>query len=444
MRKSKKDMPLKSRLPVYTFFAVFTAIVAVGSFILPVFLNVLQKRYYELQGDVNYRQAKSMAQFIEKRISEGVDKEKIIEEFQKMIKDTQFDRGYVCVIDQETTNVLSHPMTEAIGTSISSKHALYDAQYEHSNMVKWEELIKVGKSGGGMLYYENELSPEIVYFQSIPKVHWTVSSHENSVRMSQEISKIKSSLTIASVVFGLLLAFPISFAARRVGRRYERQIEEKNLQIQEEQQKSEKLLLNVLPSSVAERMKKGEKMIADHFAEVSVLFCDLANFTPLSLKISPEELVKLLNKIFSRFDKICQKQGVEKIKTIGDAYMAVCGIPQATKNSTEPLALVALEMLEIIKKIDLDLDIRIGLHYGEVVAGVIGTTKFSYDLWGDTVNTASRLESHGKVGKIHCSEAIYQALKDKFEFQDNGLVEIKGKGQMHTYFLRRPSESQCL
>jgi len=249
------------------------------------------------------------------------------------------------------------------------------------------------------------------------------------------VDLIKSYLTYGSAIFGLLLAFPISFAVRRVSRGYESRIEQQNLLLEKERKKSDDLLENILPPVIANRMKQNEEMIVDHYDGVSVLFCDIVNFTSLSAQTAPEDLVTLLNQIFSEFDRLSKAYGVEKIKTIGDAYMAVCGVPEPISDHAAPIAKMAMEMIAVVKKIDQGLNVRIGLHCGEVVAGVIGTRKFSYDLWGDTVNTAYLFESHGEKGKVHCSQAIYELLKDRFEFESRGEMEIKGKGRLHSYFL---------
>lgn len=419
---------VKSRLPLYTFIAVFISITLVGLIVVPVLLNILLDNYLRLQSDVNYRQAKSMAQFIQKQLKDGRKPKDIISDFQASIEGTQFDRGYVCVVDQKSTNYLSHPMAMALGMSVANKKALYDPDYDGVNLTKWEESIQTGNSGGGLLHYETETPDEVVYFYSIPEVNWTVSSHENKERIEAEISQIRDYFITGSFIFALILALPISFAVRKVNLRYE-------TKIIDERQKSEKLLLNILPQPIAERMKNEEETIVDHYAQVSVLFCDIVGFTVIASKGKPRQIVSLLNKVFSEFDNLSQKYGVEKIKTIGDAYMAVCGVPDAKEDHAKPLALMALEMLNIVKKIHENLHIRIGIHSGEVVAGVIGKQKFSYDLWGDTVNTAARLESHGVKGKIHCSPVTYELLKEKFEFEDWGLTELKGKGKLNTYFL---------
>ena len=307
------------------------------------------------------------------------------------------------------------------------KNALYDADFDGEDLVKWEDEIMQGNSGSGLLHYQ-EIPSEIVYFYNIPEFNWTISSHENSELIQKEVSDLKNILVLGSVIFGLILAFPISFAVRKVSQRYERQLEA-------EQQKSDELLLNILPSSVASRMKNGEHDLVDHFQEASVLFCDLAGFTEIAAQTAPEELVQLLNRTFSKFDEICNEFGVEKIKTIGDAYMAVCGVPTADSQHAKKISGAALEMLNAVNSIDSRFKVRIGLHAGEVVAGVIGTSKFSYDLWGDTVNTASRLESNGIVGGILCSEEFKNLVSDEFEFKEYGWVDAKGKGKLQSFQL---------
>ena len=210
-------------------------------------------------------------------------------------------------------------------------------------------------------------------------------------------------------------------------------------QLAEEQEKSESLLLNILPAPIAQRLKQGEKTIADSFSEVTVLFADLVGFTKISANLSPAELVELLNMIFSGFDQLAEKYGLEKIKTIGDAYMVVGGLPTLRKDHAEAIAEMALDMLDQVKRISQrlkkTLQIRIGVNTGAVEAGVIGTKKFAYDLWGDTVNTAHRMESHGIPGVIQVTEDTYNCLVNSYIFEERGMIEIKGKGLMRTYLL---------
>jgi len=199
-----------------------------------------------------------------------------------------------------------------------------------------------------------------------------------------------------------------------------------------------RLLLNVLPAQIAERLKKGEGGVAERFDDVSVLFTDMVGFTPLSTKLSPSELVALLNRVFSAFDEVCDRHGVEKIKTIGDAYMAVGGLPEPRAGHLEALASAALEMLDVVRDLGSGLTMRAGIHVGSVVAGVIGIRKFSYDVWGDTVNTASRLEHHGEAGRVHVSALVAERLAGQFRCELRGDIELKGRGSMQTHFLLGP------
>jgi adenylate cyclase len=201
--------------------------------------------------------------------------------------------------------------------------------------------------------------------------------------------------------------------------------------------KSEALLLNVLPESIALRLKDKPESLADQFDEATVLFADIVNFTKMSLRVSPVRLVALLDQIFAEFDRITERLGLEKIKTIGDAYMVAGGIPEPRVDHAEAIARMALEMLHVVQTDARfrDLNLRVGIHTGPIVAGVIGRKKFIYDLWGDSVNTASRMESHGVEGRIQVTEETYERLRHAFTFEERGIVEVKGKGPLKTYFL---------
>ena len=206
-----------------------------------------------------------------------------------------------------------------------------------------------------------------------------------------------------------------------------------------EEERSERLLLNVLPAPIAARLKQREDVIADGFGEVTVLFADLVGFTRRSQRSSPHQVVQFLDELFSAFDQLCRDQGLEKIKTIGDAYMVAGGLPEPRPDHAQAVAELALAIRdEVARHLDPSgqpLQVRIGIDTGPVVAGVIGTDKFSYDLWGDTVNTASRMESLGVPGCIQVTERTYQHLRDGYRLQRRGLVAVKGKGEMVTYLL---------
>jgi adenylate cyclase len=206
-----------------------------------------------------------------------------------------------------------------------------------------------------------------------------------------------------------------------------------------EQERSERLLLNVLPASIAARLKQTEGVIADRFPEVTVLFADIVDFTQRSERIAPEQVVQALNDLFSVFDQLAQQRGLEKIKTVGDAYMVAGGLPDPRPDHAQAVAEMALAIRdEVASRIDPSgqpLAVRIGIDTGPVVAGVIGTSKFSYDLWGDTVNTASRMESHGITGYIQVTARTYERLREAYGFERRGSIPVKGKGEIVTYFL---------
>jgi class 3 adenylate cyclase len=208
----------------------------------------------------------------------------------------------------------------------------------------------------------------------------------------------------------------------------------------EAQELSERLLLNVLPYPIAQRLKREPGMIADEYTEVTILFADIVNFTPFAQNMLPTQVVEILGEIFTAIDRIADSYGIEKIKTIGDAYMAVAGLPKPRPDHAEAIASMALDMLETLPQLpvwrDNHLNFRIGINTGPVVAGVIGEKKFIYDLWGDAVNTASRMESHGQIGGIHVTKHTYECLKDRYVFEPRGVITVKGKGDMETYLLR--------
>jgi class 3 adenylate cyclase len=210
-------------------------------------------------------------------------------------------------------------------------------------------------------------------------------------------------------------------------------------QLQQEQEKSERLLLNILPQPIAERLKQERGTIADSFAEVTVLFADLVGFTALSSHMPATDLVILLNDIFSTFDCLAEQHGLEKIKTIGDAYLLVGGLPTPRPDHAAAVADMALAMRREIDRFcgaeGHPIQIRIGMHSGPVVAGVIGTSKFSYDLWGDTVNIASRMESHGIAGSIQMTSATCRLLDERYTYEERGTIAVKGRGELTTYLL---------
>ena len=240
-------------------------------------------------------------------------------------------------------------------------------------------------------------------------------------------------LLFACLVYVLLRHFVAERSRMRAA------LEQEHALLLKEQEKSQQLLLNILPGPIAERLKQDPRTIADSFAEVSVVFADIVGFTELSSRTPPAEIVALLNDLFSRFDELSGRLGVEKIKTIGDAYMACAGLPVVRADHAAVAAELALGMREALaafrRERQVELDIRIGINSGPVVAGVIGLKKFIYDLWGDTVNTASRMETHSKPGRIQVSTATRDLLAGQFRLKRRGIIKVKGKGKMLTYWL---------
>ncbi len=206
-----------------------------------------------------------------------------------------------------------------------------------------------------------------------------------------------------------------------------------------EKEKSERLLLNILPAAIAEKLRERPDTIAERFENCTVLFSDIVGFTELSRRLSAVEVVRLLNDIFSAFDDLAEKHGLEKIKTIGDAYMVVGGLPDPDTRHAERVARFSLDMLEVVRQYrrdhDYPIELRVGVSSGDAVAGVIGKKKFVYDLWGDSVNTASRMESHGLPGRVQVTESTYQLIRDRFSFEERGAIDVKGLGSVRSYLL---------
>ena len=236
-----------------------------------------------------------------------------------------------------------------------------------------------------------------------------------------------------ALLFGAVLALGEAVRSRRA-------LDTEHQLLMAERERSERLLRNVLPDPIAERLKETPERIAEAYPEATVLFADIVGFTVLSEGMDPAAIVEMLDDLFSRFDALARDRGLEKIKTIGDAYMVAAGVPVARADHAEAAADMALAMLDEVARPRSPegpaLGIRIGMDSGPLVAGVIGREKFAYDLWGDTVNTASRMESSGIPGSIQVSVRTYERLKEQFRFERRGVIPVKGKGEMDTYLLR--------
>nr|MBL8412104.1 adenylate/guanylate cyclase domain-containing protein [Dechloromonas sp.] len=247
---------------------------------------------------------------------------------------------------------------------------------------------------------------------------------------------------ISSIVY-LLLRYAVQEKAKT-----QANLEATHRLLQEEQERSERLLLNILPGPIAERLKQNNQTIADGFSDVSVMFVDIVNFTRLAEGMTPQQVFAMLNRIFSSFDELAEKYGVEKIKTIGDAYMVAGGLNNESGNYSKAIADLALAMRDLLRRDftvnDMHLDVRIGIGTGPIVAGVVGKKKFIYDLWGDTVNLASRITSEGFPGMIQVDETTYRRLAPNYIFNEPKMIPLKGKGFTAVYRLLGPQEANAI
>lgn len=297
-----------------------------------------------------------------------------------------------------------------------------------SGIAIWAILSPVGAS---MILGTRQSTAWFLLFISLALISWKLNHYfaGNAMPLPTNVKDAFFLMNItgtASILYGIL-------------RYFQAQKDRVMISLEFEQARSDKLLLNILPAAIATRLKANDMRIADYYAAVTVMFADLVNFTQISEKMPPTQLIDLLSQVFLRFDRLAEKYEVEKIKTIGDAYMVISGAPVECDNHAHRIAAMALEMNEALKEVSanvgLDLKMRIGIHSGPVVAGVIGSAKFSYDLWGDTVNLASRMESTCQPAGIQVTHQTKQMLQDAYIFSEILNVEVKGKGVVEAHYL---------
>jgi len=302
--------------------------------------------------------------------------------------------------------------------------------YEASSGIAiWAILSPIGAL---MILGTRQSTPWVVLFAMLAVISWKLNYlfAGNSLPIPHHIKDtffLMNIMGTACILYGVM--------------RYFQSQKERTLQeLALEQGRSEKLLLNILPKSIASRLKDNDMRIADSHESVTVLFADIVGFTKLTASMPPAELVELLSQLFSRFDKLAEQHGLEKIKTIGDGYMVVGGAPASLEAHASVIARLALEMQQALIAFNAEagrkLQMRVGISSGGVVAGVIGTSKFAYDIWGDPVNMASRMEQTALPGTIQVSEATYKLIKKDYKLEARGLVEVKGKGEVNTYLLK--------
>jgi len=297
-----------------------------------------------------------------------------------------------------------------------------------SGVAIWAILSPVGAL---MILGTRQSTPWFFLFLGLAFLSWKMNNYfaVNAMPIPAHVKDTFFLMNItgtASILYGVL-------------RYFQGQKERVMLSLEIEQARSEKLLLNILPAPIAERLKANDMRIADYYDSVTVMFADLVNFTQMSEKMPPAQLIDLLSQVFLGFDKLAEKYQVEKIKTIGDAYMVISGAPVVCADHAHRIASMALEMQEALKEVaaktGLNLNMRIGINSGPVVAGVIGSRKFSYDLWGDTVNMASRMEETSMAGGIQVTQETRRLLQDTYKFSVRSSVDVKGKGMVDAFML---------
>ncbi len=320
--------------------------------------------------------------------------------------------------------------------------------YEVTDAATGREALQKLKDGNFDLVLLDILMPDLDGFQTLEFMKADPRLRHVPVIMLTALDDVAS--TVRCIEAGAEDYVPKPFNPTVLRARITASLEKKRLrdqeqaflaQLQIERSKSERLLLNVLPKAIAERLKAGQRTIVDSFIDSTVLFADIVGFTRIAARQSPHRTVQLLNELFSGFDRIAEQRELEKVKTIGDAYMLASGVPVMRPDHAEACAEAAFEFVEAVRTFNrrhqLDWAIRVGMNSGPVVAGIIGTKKFSYDLWGDTVNIASRMESHGQPGKIQVSEATKKLIESKYDFTPVGVIEIKNSSPMPTYLVAK-------
>ena len=327
---------------------------------------------------------------------------------------------------------------------LAKKYNLKD-EISQANYKLSEINEKIGKPEKSLFHLKNYLkykdsinNKELLQKQASLQTEFEVSKKQIELDLEKQKRK-NEKIIMYAFLGGLILALLLAFGLFRRNR----YISKIKLIIDQEKEKSDDLLLNILPEETAKELKEKGKVSAKKYESVTVLFTDFVSFTKISESYPPEKIVESVDMYFSEFDKIIEKYNLEKIKTIGDAYMCAGGLPVPTSNHAELIAKAAIEILDFVSKVkqvhkvnDIRFDIRIGIHSGPVVAGVVGKNKFSYDIWGNTVNLASRIESASESGKINVSESSYTLLKDNYAFESRGEIKIKNKNPINMYFLK--------
>ncbi|QQL44141.1 adenylate/guanylate cyclase domain-containing protein [Sulfuriroseicoccus oceanibius] len=431
----------KYALAIWTFVAIVVVIGGVALVVIPMMLKRYERQYHALVHQRLEHRARALSRFAERQLSDGRDPKDVLVELQWIVTAAKDANGFSAVVDRNTSTVVCHPDESFVGFVLQgdiSRYALQDRKGKPMPMKEietWDDIVD--STGFGALVSDDV--NDVIMVQFVIGQPWVVVSASDTDRIQANMDATRAMFFGVGAVLAFVIAIPASVAARRVSARYERRIEARERKIREERAKSDALLRNILPEKVADRLKAGDSVIAERHEDVAILFADLVGFTDLAGQMNAARLVPVLNEIFSGFDELADAHGVEKIKTIGDAYMACGGLPTADPEGARKIASMALDMFPVIDAVnrrhDLNLELRVGIHSGEVVAGVIGKRKFIYDLWGAAVNTASRLESSSVPGRIQVSAEVRERLGDGFSLDERGEIELKGVGAIRTWFL---------
>jgi len=382
---------------------------------------------YELLG--NYKNAHEFFQKAMREKEKGFGSEKM-KELSNLQSETEISNERIRIkLEEETKRIQLQKEIElkALRFEYEKKQAIAKTEEERKRLTLEEDL----KRKEIQIKFDQEQKAVVLRYNQEKNIARINQEKKDAIAKADlESSKTEKNMWAVGAGLSLLL---LGFA----GFSYNQKRKD-NRKIAEEKQKSDDLLLNILPYEVAEELKEKGKTSAKHYDEVSVLFTDFVNFTSNSERIGVQEILNELNICFTEFDRIMEKYGLEKIKTIGDAYLAVSGLPVSNDQHAKNAVSASLEILAYIQQRKIDnpnaLDIRIGIHSGPVIAGIVGVKKFAYDIWGDTVNTAARMEQNSSLGKLNVSEATYKLIKDDFTFEYRGKIETKGKGAMEMYF----------
>lgn len=414
------------------FAGIVLAVVAVAAVSVPLIQAEMNRIYISLQTDVNKRQAFNIAEYLRARLRNGATEQEVVQDVAALLSHSNAQKGYSCVINSKTGEYLYHADSTVVGKNVATKNAFYTGIKNNIKDEPFQNIVMNRQQGEGILFYpkmDNNYH-ESVSVINLPDYDITISTHENIEQIRTALDALGDNIILAAAGIGFFVALLATWISRRISLVYEKRIEK-------ERDKNDLLLRRALPGVVVDEINRTGSFAPKRYENTSVLFADISGFTELASEADPKLIISLLNSIFNRFDDLANQFGVEKIKTIGDNYMACVGSPLPQANHAEVMMQFAMQMLtvmaEINAKYQINVHLRIGINSGAIIGGVIGQSKYAFDIWGDTVNVASRMESTGVVDGIQVSRPTYELLKTKHTFEPRGKIEIKGKGLVECF-----------